>query len=477
MQKAIATTVSGADEQTLVTCVLIALVLLTLLIAVIWPGVPFTIALCLVVAAYSYCKVDQFLYAVVFLLPLSPVIATGLPLHNISSIVHLSMFAGFFANQFISGRSLREWFFREPLNRWSILFVGIVLLCSVVLRPPTISSLRACSELVAGLCFFLTVGSWVRTVAQVKKIFYALLTAGIGVACFGFYQRIIDYYGDFYFWLYPKQAENLEPWTGRITSVLNYSNSLAGFLNLILPISLGLLLIPVSRRLRSIAIVTLACCTGALVLTASRGGFASFLAISLLGATYVARQPGSRKWLLIGGVLMAALALILFFGLVRAPWVEEDQSAAMRLLFWGVAVTLFLRSPVVGVGYGNFRDLYSLPGIASGVFDVHNLYLQLLSETGIIGLVSFCSLIVLVVRRCLCNLRGEGHDLRTIVNFAAMGAVVALLLHGFVDFLFIVSPQFTALFWLILGLVVAADRWPKHRPYPRVTTASAVLRP
>jgi O-antigen ligase len=477
MQKAIATTVSGADRQLLVTCVLIALVLITLLIALLWPGVPFTIALSLLVAAYSYCKVDQFLYAVVFLLPLSPVITTGLPLHNISSIVHLSMFAGFFANQFISGQSLREWLFREPLNRWSILFVGIVLLCSVVLRAPTTSSLRACSELVAGLCFFLTVGSWVRTEAQVKKIFYALLTAGIGVACFGFYQRIIDYYGDFYFWLYPRQAEDLEPWTGRITSVLNYSNSLAGFLNLLLPIALGLLLIPVSRRLRSIATVGLLCCTGALVLTASRGGFASFLAILLLGAIYVARQPGSRRWLLMGGVLMAALALILFFGLVRAPWLEDDQSAAMRLLFWGVAVTLFLRSPVIGVGYGNFRDLYSLPGIASGVFDVHNLYLQLLSETGLIGFIAFCGLIVLVIGRCLRNLRLRDHDLRTIVNFAALGAVVALLLHGFVDFLFIVSPQFTALFWLILGLVVASDRWPKPRPYSRVMTASAVLRP
>jgi len=477
MQKAIATTVSGADRQLLVTCVLIALVLITLLIALLWPGVPFTIALSLLVAAYSYCKVDQFLYAVVFLLPLSPVITTGLPLHNISSIVHLSMFAGFFANQFISGQSLREWLFREPLNRWSILFVGIVLLCSVVLRAPTTSSLRACSELVAGLCFFLTVGSWVRTEAQVKKIFYALLTAGIGVACFGFYQRIIDYYGDFYFWLYPRQAEDLEPWTGRITSVLNYSNSLAGFLNLLLPIALGLLLIPVSRRLRSIATVGLLCCTGALVLTASRGGFASFLAILLLGAIYVARQPGSRRWLLMGGVLMAALALILFFGLVRAPWLEDDQSAAMRLLFWGVAVTLFLRSPVIGVGYGNFRDLYSLPGIASGVFDVHNLYLQLLSETGLIGFIAFCGLIVLVIGRCLRNLRLRNHDLRTIVNFAALGAVVALLLHGFVDFLFIVSPQFTALFWLILGLVVASDRWPKPRPYSRVMTASAVLRP
>ena len=465
MQKTVTTTLRSGDEKTLVSCVLAALMLVALLIAVLWPGAPFTVVLSFVVAVFSYFRVDQFLYLVVFLLPLSPVVPTGLPLHNIAAIVHFAMFVGFFAYQLRRGASLRQWLLGEPLNRYSVLFVAAVLLCSVVFNSPTVSSLRACSEIVAGLAFFLTIGAWVRTEAQVRNIFYAILASGIGTALFGFYQRIIDFYGAFYFWLYPKQLEDLEPWTGRITSVLNYSNSLAGYLNLILPIALGAILIPVGARLRSVAVAALVGCAGALVLTASRGGFASFLAVLLLGAIYVARQASSRRWLLIGGVVTAALALVLFFGLVRAPWVEEDQSAAMRLLFWGVAAALFVRSPLVGVGFGNFRDLYSIPGIAPGVFDVHNLYLQLLSETGLLGFVSFCFLAVLVIRRCLGNLRQSDSSLETIVNFAALGAVVSLLLHGFVDFLFIVSPQFTALFWLILGLVVVADRW-RHQKRP-----------
>ena len=443
----------------LVASALAALIVFALLIAVIWPGAPLTVVLSLVVAVFSYFRVDQFLYVVVFLLPLSPVVRTGLPLHNVAAIVHFAMFIGFCAYQIRAGVSLRAWLFGEPLSRWSIVFVMIVLVCSVVFNSPTVWSLRACSEIVAGLCFFLTIGSWVRTEAQVKNIFYAILASGVVTAFIGFYQRIIDSYGDFYFWLHPKQLEDLDPWTGRITSVLNYSNSLAGFLNLILPIALAAILIPVSSRLRSAAVASLVSCAGALVLTASRGGFASFLAVLLLAAIYVARQASSRRLLLIGGVILGALALLLFFGLVRAPWLEEDRSAAMRLLFWGVAVTLFLRSPVVGVGFGNFRELYSLPGIAPGVFDVHNLYLQLLSETGLVGFLSFCCLVVVTIRCCLRNLRQNDSSLQTIVNFAALGAVVSLLLHGFVDFLFIVSPQFTALFWLILGLVKVTNRW------------------
>jgi O-antigen ligase len=459
MQKAFTTALKTGDQHTIIPWVLMALVLVALLVAILVPGAPFTIVLSAVVAAFSYFRVDQFLYLIVFLLPLSPVVPTGLPLHNISSIVHFAMFVGLLTWQLHSGRSVRNWLFHEPLSRWSIVFVAVLLLSSLVFHTPTVSSLRACSEIVAGLCFFLAISCWVRTETQVENIFYAILASGIGVALIGLYQRIIDSYGDFYFWLYPRQAEDLEPWTGRITSVLNYSNSLAGFLNLILPIALGVILIPISSRLRPVAVGALVCCAGALVLTASRGGFASFLAVLLLGAIYVARQARSRRWLLLGGLATAAMGLVLFFGLVRAPWAEEGQSAAMRLLFWGLAAALFLRSPAIGVGYGNFRDLYNLPGIASGVYDVHNLYLQLLSETGLLGFLSFCCLAVVAIRHCLKGLKESHSGLRTIINFAALGAVVSLLLHGFVDFLFIVSPQFTALFWLVLALVIVADRW------------------
>jgi putative inorganic carbon (HCO3(-)) transporter len=452
-------------DRTLVSCVLAAALLLTLLVAALSPGLAFTVTFCLVVALFSFFRSEVFLLLVVFCLPLSPVIATGLPLHNMSTFTQVSMFIGFAAGRLRRQDGLRRWFFADRLNRLAILFVVATLACTFVFHSATVSSLRASSELVAGLCLFLTLTAWVETQEEVKRILYAVCVSGTLVSCFGFYQRVIDDYGDVYFWLYPRQAEVLEPWTGRITSVLNYSNSLAGYLNLVLPIALGLLLVPLGARLRTVALTALATGSAALVLTASRGGLASFLAVLLLAAAYVARQARSRKWLLIAGLATAALGLILFFGLLRTPWAEEDQSAAMRLLFWGVAATLFIGSPVVGVGYGNFRDLYDLPGIAPGVFDVHNLYLQLLCETGIVGFLAFAVLVVFVIRRCLRTLKRKERGLGTIVNFAALGAVVALLLHGFVDFLFIVSPQFTALFWTILALLVVADRWPRERGF------------
>src|SRR5215467_4026101 len=154
MQGTLTARTTGSD-QALISCVLAALIVIALLVAAISPGAPFTIVLSFVVAVFSYFRVDQFLYLVVFLLPLSPVVPTGFPIHNISSIVHFAMFVGFFTSQLRAGPSLRERLFRDPVIRWSILFVGVVLLCSMAFHSPTVSSLRASSELLAGLCFFL----------------------------------------------------------------------------------------------------------------------------------------------------------------------------------------------------------------------------------------------------------------------------------------------------------------------------------
>ena len=456
----------------LTTSLLIASALLALLIAATMPGLPTTFAFSGLALVFAFFRVKAFLYAVIFLLPLSPVVSTGLPLRNISTFVQLLMFTGLFLRQFREGQSIRQWILGSRLKQLAFLLVGVLLVCTFVFNHASTSSWRGFSEFLAGFCLFLTVTGWVRSQEEVELVLRLVLSSSILVSIFGFYQAAMGNFTEFYEWLYPNLMENLGAWTGRITSVLNYPNSLAGFLDLILPITLGLLLVQTTRNSRLLAGAAMACGAGALVLTASRGGFASFLAELLLAAVFLTRRAASRKWLLLAGLAVAFVGVLMFFGFVRSPWIQEDESAAMRLLFWGFASSLFLSSPVVGVGYGNFRALYDIPGIASGIFDVHNLYLQLLAETGLLGFTAFFFMIVHVIRKCLRALKQQTHDLKAVVNFAALAAVVSVLLHGFVDFLFIVSPQFTLLFWLVLALVAVADRW---KTAPRVSQANGEL--
>ena len=87
----------------------------------------------------------------------------------------------------------------------------------------------------------------------------------------------------------------------------------------------------------------------------------------------------------------------------------SDNSSTDRLAMWGLALLNFMRSPLLGIGFLNFREQYStnlavqfirdLTDISSyRRLDAHNVYLQVLCEMGIIGFVLYMSAIVLLLK-------------------------------------------------------------------------------
>jgi O-antigen ligase len=96
-------------------------------------------------------------------------------------------------------------------------------------------------------------------------------------------------------------------------------------------------------------------------------------------------------------------------------------------------------------------DLFDLE---ANDYDAHNLYLQLLAESGILGFLAFGSVLILALRRSFRLYRSSRGDLR-LVGFAAFAALGTVLVHGTVDYLFNVSPQVGTLFWVLLAFIVA----------------------
>lgn len=90
----------------------------------------------------------------------------------------------------------------------------------------------------------------------------------------------------------------------------------------------------------------------------------------------------------------------------------SDNSSTDRLAMWGLALFNFMRSPLLGIGFLNFREQYStnlaaqfirdLADISSySRLDAHNVYLQVLCEMGIIGFVLYMSAIVLLLKNTI----------------------------------------------------------------------------
>ncbi len=66
-------------------------------------------------------------------------------------------------------------------------------------------------------------------------------------------------------------------------------------------------------------------------------------------------------------------------------FVDGEDITSGRLALWNHAWDLFVQNPILGVGWGNFSKTVIGSVTVQTEMETHNIYLQLLSETGIVG--------------------------------------------------------------------------------------------
>ncbi len=400
-------------------------------------------------------RFEFFVYGSVFLLPWYPLLDANPPFRDIFLLLRFAMLAGVWIIRRGKGKPIAEWIIGSRLKKGVLVFAGVVVVSLLASSEHVnLAAYRSLVRLFSYLAVFFAMSGWLESRRQVATIVHVMLTSTIGVALFGFYQVYEKSYTDVYFHLYPLQEDALEPWVGRITSFLFHFNSLAGYLNLMLPFALACMTFARTRGLRILGLICHSAAGAALYFTGSRGGLIAYGGMLLIAVWFLKPKPVALSRLLLSLVLAAGLVVSLQErggggGLREVD--EFDQQA--RLAAWGAAGMMFLAHPVLGVGYGNYRSLYGeyIPGIRPDELDAHNLYLQLLSETGIIGFLVFCVLMVAFARIAF-KLARQPDPFHRLVGIGVGGGLAATLIHGMVDYIFNTSPQSGALLWLVLAL-------------------------
>lgn len=413
-------------------------------------------ALCIGLALAAIFRFEWFVYAQVFLLPWYPLLDVKLPIRDISLVLRFVLLAGVFVVRRQQGKPWREWIFAGRIRKAIWIFAALVTVSLLISAlGPNLMALRSLARLFSYLAFFLALIGWIDSRQQIESIIKAMLLSTIGVSLFGFYQVWDKSYTDLYYHLYPLQEDSLDEWSGRITSLLFHFNSLAGYLNLVLPFSLGCMVLAKDRWMRYLATLCHGLTGAALYFTGSRGGLIAYGGMLLVSLWFLKPRRVAVRRVLLAAALSVAVVLSLqreSAGGARLQEVDEFTSAS-RLALWGAAGAMFVQHPVLGVGYGNYRSLYGdyIPGAAPDQLDAHNLYLQFLSETGVIGFAVFFVIIITFVRMAI-KLARSPDSFGRLIGIGVGGALAATLIHGMVDYLFNVSPQFGALFWLVLAL-------------------------
>jgi O-antigen ligase len=275
-----------------------------------------------------------------------------------------------------------------------------------------------------------------RNSEEWRSFIWFIMIFGFVVAVFGILQHV-TFNGKLY-WFREMRYGGIPfgPYVNR--------NHFAGFIELVLPVSLVPLILGKVRKERWFLVAILALLPiGALFLAASRGGVISFcVQIGVLLLLMLLRRTGGEHVLTGGLFLLMALLLVSWLGVkevldrfssLQSLEVTSSKRASMRLDTWHI----FLGHPWTGTGLGTLQTVF--PAYETNydgkiVNHSHNDYLEGLAETGIAG--GFCgacffgALLFVSLRQLLQRDKGFAAAL----HLSGLVACSGLLVHSLVDF-------------------------------------------
>lgn len=220
----------------------------------------------------------------------------------------------------------------------------------------------------------------------------------------------------------------------------------------------------------------------ALLLSGSRGAISAAL-VALVGICvwFVRDRTGGsqRDRIPVAAILATLLILVIgaggtyAFTLQRLKTLETTQQAALpRTLIWQSALRQIARQPL-GAGPGRFAEAFlpfQPPGYGGNrVYHAHNDYLEVMSETGIPGMLLLLTAFSLALTGATRRLSNHQYGESIWMRRAALLSVVAGLIHAAVDFNLTSRPGVAALFFCLLGVALARRAHAgDHAPAPAV---------
>ncbi|HEX9116401.1 MAG TPA: O-antigen ligase family protein [Anaerolineae bacterium] len=330
-------------------------------------------------------------------------------------------------------------------------------------NPPTSTTVRGFVELLLGILSFFLVINNLRQQADVDLLARLIILAGAAAAVIAIVMyfipttwtiRILDSLSRLN---YPGGAGALryiedDPANAmRAIGTQIDPNVAGGFLMMMAALALPQLVSARPLFPRSLVALFLALDVFALYLTHSRSALVGLVVAALLLG--VVRY---RKLVLIVALGIAALLLVpqtqAYVAHFMAGIELQDQATQMRLGEYKDAIALITRYPWFGVGFSGSPD----PSLYVGVSSV---YLLMAEEMGVVGVALFL-LIVAGVLLSLARawLRQRRDPRREALILGLAGAVAAGMVGGLLDhYLFnLVYPHMSTVFWILLGLGMAA---------------------
>lgn len=297
-----------------------------------------------------------------------------------------------------------------------------------------------------------------------RKAVWALLFAGILMGTISLYQFATGTTSNIY-WGFG-QSITSDTGTGyRVGGAVGDPNYYAMIMAVLVPIAFDRFWTAKSIWLRIFAGWALIVSVLAVLYTYSRGGFVAMsVGVLIIAIRYKLRLlpalVGLCFVLVIYQFLPAnytdRLSTLLYFLPQSTKQQLVDRSIRSRTSENLVAWEMFKQHPITGVGMHNYEDMYYVYArplgidMSGGSHQPHSLYLQILAERGMLGLVTFAIILFITFRNLRRSekyfLQKNYSDLAGITGAITTGLMIYLLASTFLH------DSFIRYFWILIGI-------------------------
>lgn len=311
----------------------------------------------------------------------------------------VALFPGVAAAAVLVG--IMAWFFRLQIDSRfkmrSLTFdVPVIIFVTLGAVSVFLSSARSL-ELIYNYCgivgvyilTYILVGQNIRTKEQMVRLAKALALSAFVVVMYGYFQYIFGVDISEMRWV---DGEAFPELRKRIFSTLENPNVLAGYLDVMICLALGMLIKISGRSQKIIFIVAIIMLTACLAMTYSRG---AFLAIAIVFVICGILQD--RKIFILFAIVTGAIIYLdsTFLQRILSIFTETtDSSEGLRVGIWVSTISMLADHPFVGIGWGAFKFIYPqynyyLADTSQTIYHAHNIFLQTAAEVGIVGALAY----------------------------------------------------------------------------------------
>ena len=270
----------------------------------------------------------------------------------------------------------------------------------------------------------------------------------------------------------------------RMLGTIGHHNFLSEYLMMIMPLMAGVYLTTTNKYKKVFTGLLFLLSILVAILTLTRGVLISLLVVFILMSIWFLRKNREhfrnqkRQIFLILSLSVILFLLINVFLILPSNIVSrvkifsiakdrltqtltlKSRSVQSRFIIWDSALKMIKEKPLLGWGIGTFKFHFLdyrklIKDFPEEAENVHNEYLQVWVETGLLGLVMFILLVVFYFRECFLLLK-QTKDFQGSMQIAAfMFSITGVLIDSLINFPLRITPN-AITFWYILGVTIAS---------------------